>query len=121
MVELEKLSREGQLRLFVSQPVEGRTDEEIFGDRFRALENMQAAHPDQYVVLIESFLSETVEGVNPPLWYLGASIQLMSKADVVYMAPGWASDARCQIERTCASDFGVQVVYYDAFVKREGE
>ena len=121
MVELERLRRKGQLRLFISQPVDGRTDEEVFGDRFRALENVQAAHPDLYVVLIESFLSETVEGVNPPLWYLGASIQLMSKADVVYMAPGWLLDRRCMIERSCASTFGIEVVYYSDFVDREGE
>ena len=113
-----------QLRLFVSQPMSGRTDEEIFEERWEALDLVQSARPDRYVTLVESFLSETPEGVHPPLWYLGASLQLMAGADMVFMAPGWASARGCQLEHMAARKYGLDVAYHDQFLgapKNESE
>lgn len=107
-----------QLRLFVSQPMAGRADEDIFGERFDALRRVQEAYPDRYVVLIESYLSETPEGAFPPLWYLGASIQLMSKADMAYFCRGWDDARGCKIEFECAEAYEVPMLFYDEI---EGE
>ena len=101
------------LRLFVSQPMAGRPDAEVFDERHEAMRRVQAARPDCYVVLIPSFLSETVAAVHPPVWYLGASLQLMAGADLVCMAPGWSDARGCQIEHLAARKYGLDVVYLD--------
>ena len=59
-----------------------------------------------------------MEGVNPPMWYLGASIQLMSKADVAYFCRGWNDARGCKIEFECAEAYGVPTLFYDEI---EGE
>jgi hypothetical protein len=106
------------LRLFVSQPVAGRPDEDVFGERAEARDRVQAAYPDRHVALIGSFLSETPEGAHPPLWYLGASLQLMSGADLAYFCRGWEDARGCKVEFECAEAYEIPMTFYDEI---EGE
>ena len=42
-----------------------------------------------------------------PLWFLGKSIELLSKADVAYFVKGWDEARGCKIEHQCAVEYGV--------------
>lgn len=101
------------IRVFISQPMGGRTDEEILMERAKAIEKIK----DRYRYLIEpieiidSFLrEETPADVFKPLWYLGKTIELMSSADLVYFVKGWEYARGCIIEYLCAKGYGVPIV-----------
>jgi hypothetical protein len=64
------------------------------------------------VVLIDSFIKNVPKRATP-LWYLGSSILLMSKADVVYFAKGWKQAPSCIIENNIANTYDVCCIQTD--------
>lgn len=94
-------------KLFISQPMKGKTKEEILAVRKRAIENAKVVMDDD-VEVIESYF----EDYNPddgcvPLKYLSKSLELLADADIVYFAKGWESARGCRIEYRCATDYGI--------------
>ena len=97
-------------KVFISQPMNGKTDKEI-------LEQREVA-----IAAAEHFLGEPVEEIksyfedyNPesgciPLKYLAKSLELLADADVAYFAPGWESARGCKIERACAETYGIDII-----------
>ena len=55
---------------------------------------------------IESFF-ETAPINAAPLWFLGKSIELLSKADIAYFVKGWDKARGCKIEHQCAVEYGI--------------
>lgn len=68
-------------KLFISCPMNGRTEENIK----KSMEKMHKIAEivfDQKLEVIDSYVEENPpENVNQGIWYLGKSIQLLSKAD----------------------------------------
>lgn len=95
-------------KLFISQPMNGKTDEEILAEREKAIGYAKKMVKDD-VEVIDSFFESAPHDANP-LWFLGKSIELMSKADVVYFAPGWENARGCKIEHTCAVEYGIDSI-----------
>ena len=95
-------------KLFISQPMRGKTDEEILAVREKAIQSA------------ENFLGEKVEVIDSffqcapvdarPLWYLAKSLELLSTADVAYFAKGWDEYRGCKIEHTCALEYGIDII-----------
>jgi hypothetical protein len=97
-------------KIFISQPMNGKTDKEILEQRKIA------------IAAAEHFLGEPVEEIksffedyNPengciPLKYLAKSIDLLADADVVYFAPGWEETRGCKIEHECAEAYGISII-----------
>lgn len=98
-------------RLFISQPMRGKTDEEILAVRAKAIESAER-NIGEKVEVIDSFFQNAPAAANP-LWYLGESLKLMSTADVVYFAKGWEEARGCRIENTCALEYGIELVIED--------
>ena len=87
-------------KLFISQPMQGKTMEEIFAEREEAIrEATRIVKCDMEV--IDSYIQDAPEGAKP-LWFLGKSLELMADADVVYFAEGWQKARGCQLEYECA-------------------
>ena len=78
-------------KLFISQPMGGKTDEEIKAERAKAIESASELVGES-VEVIDSFFQSAPVGAKP-LWFLGKSLELLADADVAYFAPGW-DDAR---------------------------
>lgn len=98
-------------KLFISQPMRGKTDEEILAVRAQAIQSAERALGEK-VNVIDSFF-RGVHGdpeATRPLWCLGESIKLMAKADVVYFAEGWEEARGCKIEHECAIEYGITVI-----------
>lgn len=70
-------------KIFISQPMNGKTDEEIKKEREKAPIGAK------------------------PLWFLGKSIELLSNANVVYFVKGWKEARGCRIEHQCAVQYGI--------------
>ena len=95
-------------KLFISQPMRGKTDEEILREREKAIASAEK-HLGEKVEVIDSFFQAgPVEA--KPLWFLGKSLELLSTADAVYFAPGWEEARGCRIENTCAVEYGITVI-----------
>lgn len=98
--------RENMKRLFISQPMVDRTDEEIISERKVAIAEAKKLLNED-IEVIDSFTSVQMN----PLGYLGYSITCLSKADVAYFAKGWQDYRGCRIEHICAVDYGIQVIF----------
>lgn len=99
-------------QLFISQPMKGKTDEEILAVREKAIKSAEEKLGEPLEV-IDSFFQNAPTDVNRPLWFLGKSLELLSTADVAYFAKGWENARGCKIENTCAIEYGIDVVVED--------
>ena len=98
------------VRLFISQPMKGKTDEEILAVREKAIASAKKNIADgEEVEVIDSFFQNAPADARP-LWFLGKSLELLSTADVAYFAKGWEDARGCRIENTCAIEYGIDVI-----------
>ena len=98
-------------KLFISQPMRGKTNEEILAVRQKAIESAER-NLGEKVEVIDSFF-QNAPAEAKPLWFLGKSLELLSTADVVYFAKGWEEARGCRIENTCAIEYGIELVIED--------
>lgn len=96
------------MKVFISQPMKDRTQEEIEDERDKLMEVIKDAHQDENVTEIASYFGAAAKFT--PLESLGLSIQMMNRADVVIFAPGWEDARGCRIERECAKQYGIDIV-----------
>ena len=97
-------------RLFISQPMRNKTDEEILEEREYAVKRVKEILGDVHV--IDSFFKDVPTDTSP-LWFLGKSLELLSTADVVYFCNGWDTARGCRIEQMCAVEYGINRIYSD--------
>lgn len=97
-------------KLFISQPMKGKTNEEIEAERAKAMEEAKAVLNDD-VEIIDSFFKNAPVDARP-LWFLGKSIELLSVADIAYFAKDWDKYRGCKIEHTAAQEYGIKVIEY---------
>lgn len=95
-------------KLFISQPMRGKTDEEILAVREKAIKSAERKLGEQ-VEVIDSFFQNAPAEARP-LWFLGKSLELLSTADVVYFAKGWEDARGCRIENQCAIEYDIEVI-----------
>jgi hypothetical protein len=101
------------MKLFISQPMGGKSDKEtqrIRDAAIAAVKDMFDEH--EPIEVIDSIVKDPPDDVNA-LWYLGNSILIMSKADVVYFAKGWKKSRGCVIENAIADTYGLCCVQTD--------
>ena len=95
-------------KLFISQPMGGKTDEEILAVRKQAIEKASELVGEP-VEVIDSFFQSAPVGAKP-LWFLGKSLELLADADVAYFAPGWKDARGCIIEHDCVIAYGIKSI-----------
>lgn len=95
-------------KLFISQPMKDKSDDEIFAEREKAIKSAEELLGEP-VEVIDSFFQSAPADARP-LWFLGKSLELLSTADVVYFAKGWEKARECKIENTCAIEYGITVI-----------
>lgn len=94
-------------KLFISQPMNGKTDEEILFERARIIELCKKRYGE--IEVIESFFENAPHEARP-LWFLAKSLELMSTADIAFFAYGWKDYRGCKIEHECAKQYGIEIV-----------
>lgn len=95
-------------KLFISQPMRGKTDEEILAERKKAIESAERKLGEPVEVIDSFFQNAPVDA--RPLWFLGKSLELLSTADIAYFAKGWEDARGCRIENQCAIEYGIEVI-----------
>lgn len=96
------------MKVFISQPMKGKTNEEIKAERNRLIGKVRALYGDD-IEVIDSFF-ENAPADARPLWFLGKSLELLATADVAAFARGWRDARGCRIENICAIEYGIEVV-----------
>ena len=96
-------------KLFISQPMRDKGDEEILSARCNALAVAEFQMQDT-VQLIDSFFQNAPDDAKP-LWYLGESLKKLAEADVAFFAKGWQNARGCRIEHEAAVAYGIEVLY----------
>lgn len=95
-------------KLFISQPMNGKSNEEIKSVRELAIKSAQELLGEK-VEVIDSFFENAPHDAKP-LWYLGKSLELLATADIAYFAEGWSMARGCKIEHKCAVDYGITCI-----------
>lgn len=101
-------------KAMISQPMAGKTEEEIRTTRGKAIKKLKAS---DYELVDTLFTNEWVakeksnDAANIPLWFLAKSLQKMSECDLVYFCKGWETARGCIIEHEAARQYGLDVLY----------
>lgn len=92
------------MKIFISQPMQGKNDAEILAERERAIKAAKAKWGD--VETLESFFQGGPAEAKP-LWFLGESLKVMADADVVIVCKGWSEARGCKVEFYAADVYGI--------------
>ena len=103
-------------KAMISQPMAGRTEEEIVEARKRAVEDLRekglsvANMLFEHTQAVEDALVTT--GVTQTsLWFLARSLEAMSKCHAVYFCKGWETARGCRLEHEVAKAYGLEIIY----------
>lgn len=89
------------MKVFISQPMNGKTNEEIIKERSSLVSFL---NNNGYEV-IDSIIEDDI---NNPVYLLGESIKLLSNADYIYMMEGWDNSRGCKIEKLIADSYNIK-------------
>lgn len=109
-IEITRKKNTNMKKLFISQPMKDKTNEEIKAERERIIKEVTDKFGE--VEVIDSFFENAPHDARP-LWFLGKSLELLSTADVAYFAKDWEKYRGCKIEHTCAVEYGIDVMEYN--------
>ena len=96
------------VRVFISQPMKDKTNEQILAEREKAISSIKAKYGDD-IEVIDSFFKDVPHDAKP-LWFLAKSIELLATADVAYFCKDWDKYRGCKIENTCAIEYGIETI-----------
>ena len=93
--------------IFISMPMNGKTDKQIKTE----LEKAKRKIIDEYgdVEFIDSYFGDTE--AEDPIEMLGKSISLMAEADAIYFCDGWEGARGCRIEHEVATQYVKECIY----------
>ena len=104
------------MKAMLSQPMAGKTEEEIKETRERAI---QVLREKGYEIVNTLFTDEWYSKesmaergvVQIPLCFLAKSLESMSLCHAVYFCKGWENTRGCRIEHDAAVAYGLDVIY----------
>lgn len=103
-------------KVMFSQPMAGKSEEEIKATREKAIE---ALEKKDYQVINTLFTDEWYSKeqmknrgvVQIPLCFLAKSLENMSLCHTVYFCKGWENTRGCRIEHEAATNYGLEIIY----------
>lgn len=105
-------------KAIISQPMAGKTDEEIAATRDLAVAKLRQMGYEVVNTLFtdEWYSDKAMEErgvVQVSLCYLAKSLESMSLCHTAYFAKGWEDARGCKIEHDAAVAYGLEVLYGD--------
>ena len=103
-------------KAMLSQPMAGKTDDEIREAREKAITALEKEGCEIVNTLFtdEWYSKESMEErgvVQIPLCFLAKSLENMSKCHVAYFCKGWENARGCRIEHEAAKTYGLDIIY----------
>ena len=100
-------------KIFISQPMNGRTDEQVLQER-KALIHWAKKKLGEDVEPLETFFDDFGPAAKP-LDYLARSIEFLAKADAAIFGPGWQDARGCRIEHQRAAEYGITIMEVSSY------
>lgn len=108
------------MKAMLSQPMAGKTDEEIVATREKAI---SALKEKGYEVINTLFTDDWYSKekmaergvVQIPLCFLAKSLENMSLCDAAYFCKGWENARGCRIEHEVACTYGLTIIYEEGY------
>lgn len=94
------------MKVFISQPMRGKTDEEILKAREDAIVEIHKKYPSEQIEIIDSFFVDEHKKLNA-VQCLGQSIELLGEADLVVFLNGWKDARGCVIENIVCNEYNI--------------
>lgn len=103
-------------KAMLSQPMGGKTDEEIAATRAKAIAVLEG----QGYEIVNTLFTDEWYGkekmkergvVQIPLCFLAKSLESMSLCHAVYFCQGWENARGCRIEHEAAKAYGLNIIY----------
>lgn len=103
-------------KAMLSQPMGGKTQEEIVETRERAIRALQDRGYKVVNTLFTDgwYSKEYMEArgvVQIPLCFLAKSLENMSLCHAAYFCRGWEQARGCRIEHKAAKSYGLEIIY----------
>ena len=103
-------------KAMLSQPMGGKTNEEIIAARERAIRVLREKGYEIVNTLFtdEWYSKEKMEErsvVQIPLCFLAKSLENMSLCHAAYFCKGWENARGCRIEHEAAKAYGLEILY----------
>lgn len=104
------------MKAMLSQPMGGKTQEEIVATRERAIKTLENLGYDVVNTLFtdEWYSQENMAKrgvVQIPLCFLAKSLENMSLCHAAYFCKGWQDARGCRIEHEAAQAYGLTILY----------
>lgn len=108
-------------KVMISQPMGGKTDDEIIRTRDRALMSLeQRGYSTVNTLFADEWYSTeamTERGViQVSLYFMAKSLESMSLCHAVYFCKGWENARGCHIEHDAAKAYGLEIIYEEESV-----
>lgn len=101
-------------KLFISQLMRGKADEEILKERMALIAEAAELAGEQVLENIDSFFTDAPKNkdnvVTEPVWWLGKSLLKLSEADVAIFGDNWQNSRGCIIEHEVCERYGIQIL-----------
>ena len=104
------------MKAMLSQPMAGKTEEEIIATRDRAIAALEAKGYQVVNTLFtdEYYSKESMKErgvVQIPLCFLAKSLENMSLCHAAYFCKGWEDARGCKLEHEAAKAYGLDIIY----------
>ena len=108
--------------IFISQPMSGKSEEEILATRQKEIEKIHQLFDADGVEIniIASYIDDATrkhfkehvsDNINWDIFWLSQSLERLAMADMIWLCEGWEYSKGCNVELECAIQYGVCVVY----------
>ena len=108
--------------IFISQPMTGKSEEEILATRQKEIEKIHQLFDADGVEIniIDSYIDDATrkhfkehvsDDINWDIFWLSQSLERLAMADMIWLCDGWEYSKGCNVELECAIQYGLVIVY----------
>lgn len=105
------------MKVFISQPMSGKTNEEIIARRKEIIEMIENKYLNENISFVYSIIEDEPSNDTPykPVWYLGDSIKKLATATLAYFDKGWQKARGCCIEHDVCELYKIPITDWTNF------
>lgn len=96
-------------KIYISQPMRGRSTDDIITERKALVADAAVALQTDEVEVLDTYLNGYTN--KSPLRLLALALEKMADADAVIFAPGWRDARGCRVEHLAASEYGIPIIH----------
>lgn len=95
------------MKIMLSQPMKGKTNEEIRKEREHLVKEIEINGD----IVLDTIFDEAPKNVDEAIWFLSKSIEYLAQADIIFFMKGWEKARGCKIEHEIAVEYDKEIIY----------